>query len=270
MERPPSDVLFCYYNTSWPAAKGPCGPRTVFSLFPLPVCHSKPAFLRAPAIQQKPPFVPRSTKSGFVTSYFRRKEPYGSLFRQVLFVLQAVLDVLDRCALKPYEPLLIVWAQYTTFWNLSQHRFYFEYTLSTFVTIAIVNHSFSHRKDDLSSSAKKTSFSQFHLLDVSPSSVLLSLYLAAFLPQFCSPSTTFSHRFCLQYLYIFFIISPDHLSDTSQFIIVISSFLLYFGIAYFVGDSPIVYITKSSYLRHLHKITPTTKPLPVNEVHSVK
>ena len=39
--------------------------------------------------------MPRSTKSGFLSSYFRSKEPCGSLFRQVLFVLQAVPDVLD-------------------------------------------------------------------------------------------------------------------------------------------------------------------------------
>ena len=123
-------MLFCYYNTSWPAAKGPCGPRTVFSLFPLPVCHSKPAFLRAPAIQQKPPFVPNSTKSGFVTSYFKRNSACWSLFRQVLFVLQRVPDVLDRCALNSYEPLLIVLFQYTTHRILSQVRYYFISALS--------------------------------------------------------------------------------------------------------------------------------------------
>ena len=58
--------------------------------------------------KQKPPFVPCSTKSGFLSFYFRSKEPCESLFRQILFVLQAVPDVLDCCALKPYEPLLIV------------------------------------------------------------------------------------------------------------------------------------------------------------------
>lgn len=45
--------------------------------------------------RQKPPFVPNSAKSGFLSSYFRSKEPCGSLFRQILFVLQAVPDVLD-------------------------------------------------------------------------------------------------------------------------------------------------------------------------------
>ena len=45
--------------------------------------------------KQKPPFVPNSTKSGFLSSYFRNKEPCGSLFRQVLFVLQRVPDVLN-------------------------------------------------------------------------------------------------------------------------------------------------------------------------------
>ena len=123
-------MLFCYYNTSWPAAKGPCGPRTVFSLFPLPVCHSRTAFLRAPAIQQKPPFVPCSTKSGFVTSYFRRNSACWSLFRQVLFVLQAVPDVLDCYALMPYKLLLIVLFQYTTHQILSQVQYYFESALS--------------------------------------------------------------------------------------------------------------------------------------------
>ena len=39
--------------------------------------------------------MPISTKSGFLSSYFRRKEPCGRLFRQILFVLQAVPDVLD-------------------------------------------------------------------------------------------------------------------------------------------------------------------------------
>ena len=58
--------------------------------------------------KQKPPFVPTSTKSGFLSSYFRSKETCGSLFRQVLFVLERVPDVLDCCALNPYEPLLIV------------------------------------------------------------------------------------------------------------------------------------------------------------------
>ena len=80
--------------------------------------------------KQKPPFVPCSTKSGFLSFYCRSKEPCGSLFRQVLFVLQRVPDVLDCCALKPYKPLLIVWAQYTTFLNLSQVRYYFISTLS--------------------------------------------------------------------------------------------------------------------------------------------
>ena len=36
-----------------------------------------------------------NTKSGFFSSYFRGKEPCGSLFRQVLFVLERVPDVLD-------------------------------------------------------------------------------------------------------------------------------------------------------------------------------
>ena len=48
--------------------------------------------------RQKPPFVPNSAKSGFLSSYFRSKEPCGSLFRQILFVLQAVPDVLDAAA----------------------------------------------------------------------------------------------------------------------------------------------------------------------------
>ena len=39
--------------------------------------------------------MPISTKSGFLSSYFRSKEPCGRLFRQILFVLQAVPDVLD-------------------------------------------------------------------------------------------------------------------------------------------------------------------------------
>ena len=51
--------------------------------------------------KQKPPFVPNSTKSGFLSSYFRSKETCGSLFRQVLFVLERVPDVLDVVALKP-------------------------------------------------------------------------------------------------------------------------------------------------------------------------
>ena len=76
--------------------------------------------------KQKPPFVPSSTKSGFLSSYFRNKEPCGSLFRQVLFVLQRVPDVLDCCALNPYEPLLIVLFQYTTHRILSQVRCYFK------------------------------------------------------------------------------------------------------------------------------------------------
>ena len=80
--------------------------------------------------KQKPPFVPNSTKSGFLSSYFRSKEPCGSLFRQVLFVLERVPDVLDYCALNPYEPLLIVWLQYTIFQILSQVRYYFISTLS--------------------------------------------------------------------------------------------------------------------------------------------
>ena len=76
--------------------------------------------------KQKPPFVPNSTKSGFLSFYFRSKEPCGSLFRQVLFVLERVPDVLDCCALKPYEPLLIVLFQYTTYRILSQIRCYFK------------------------------------------------------------------------------------------------------------------------------------------------
>ena len=102
--------------------------------------------------------------------------------------------------------------------------FYFECLLLTFIQIALQNQLSFHRKDVLSPSAKKASFSRFHLLNVSPFSVLLSLYIAAFLPQFCSPSTTFSRRFRLQHLYIFFIISPDHLSDVIRFTSVISSF----------------------------------------------
>ena len=52
------------------------------------------------------------------------------LFRQVLFVLQAVPDVLDCCTLNPYEPLSIVLFQYTTHQILSQVRYYFKSALS--------------------------------------------------------------------------------------------------------------------------------------------
>jgi len=54
---------------------------------------------------KKPLFVHHNTKSGFITFLI---QACGALFRQILFVLEGVPDVLDCCALKPYEPLLIV------------------------------------------------------------------------------------------------------------------------------------------------------------------
>ena len=137
--------------------------------------------------------------------------------------------------------------QYSTFRIISQHRFYFECTLSTFVPIAIANQSFSYRKDTLSPSAKKTSFSRFHLLDVSPFSALLSLYLAAFRPQFCSPSLHFLTTFACNIYTYFFIISPDHLSDVPLFTNVISSF---YGILPFL----IFPVIHQSYIPKNHRI----------------
>lgn len=125
--------------------------------------------------------------------------------------------------------------------------FYFECLLLTFIQIALQNQLSFHRKDVLSPSAKKASFSRFHLLNVSPFSVLLSLYLAAFRPQFCSPSLHFLTTFACNIYTYFFIISPDHLSDVPLFTNVISSF---YGILPFL----IFPVIHQSYISKNHRI----------------
>ena len=133
-----------------------------------------------PTWETPPPAVYESdcARSGFVTSYFKRKEPCGSLFRQVLFVLQAVPDVLGRYALMPYKLLLIVLFQYTTHHFLSQARYYFESALSVSACFISIIRGLSGNRPISSFQVKKASSPDISLSIVTvPAKNALHLHL---------------------------------------------------------------------------------------------
>lgn len=131
---------------------------------------------------------------------------------------------------------------------MSQHRFYFKRALSILVSIATPNQLLSYRMYVSSPSVKKSAFSQFYLLDVSPLFCFTLIASYSFSPTapFNIGSISSLLSDCNIYTYQDVIFS-GHSPDIISFIIDLS--LFYFIALIFV--SPVI---QQSFLSKFHRI----------------